>query len=1167
MFAVETDLVGTTWLMLLALACTSACAGFLAWRFRARYQALLAQHQPVQRQQDPLQQALNSTAIGTWDWWIDSGKVVFNERWAEIIGYRLDELVPATIETTTIDTWLAHCHPDDLVLSEAALKAHWAGETPVYSLEARMRHKAGHWVWVLDTGRVVEWRQGKPYRMMGIHLDITEHKVVASEHERLSRIAMQIPTAVVVADRHGCIEWVNHAFARITGFTLEEVKGQKPGQFLRGPDSDPEVAKAFGQAVASAQPFTGELLNYHRNGHPYWISIVCEPLRNPDGSLQGFMAIESDITSLKKTQLALEQQQHLFEDVSAQARIGVWEYRLDTQQLYWSPTTCAIHELPPGYTPSLSDALNFYQAGSSRERITQAVEQAIQSGQPWQLELEVVTALGNLRWVEARGQAEWVAGRCLRLFGSFQDIHSRREAQLAKQRALQYSQTLTQLTIHPWIIAAKLDQAAPLILSQMQEALEASRCSLWRFNPAINQLVCEHLYDAQAKIPWAPPALPPASEPNPEVDRLFETLRQQGMLALKTLSHHTRTFLDGAPEGGGSLLAVMINADECAGVLCVRRSGAECDWLPEDETFVSSIATLFASMFDRDQRKVSEEKLQQALLQANAAAQAKSDFLASMSHEIRTPMNGVIGMLSLLAKTPLQPEQQRKLGIAHKSAQSLLAILNDILDFSKIDAGKMALEALPFDLKDLLQDVTESQVYRLQETGVAFSLDLSAADQPFLLGDAGRLRQVLTNLLSNAIKFTHQGSISLEVGTDGVGGELVNLWVKVVDTGIGIPLSKQAELFSPFTQVDASTTRQYGGTGLGLSIVKRLVELMGGTIWVKSQEGVGSTFGFNVILRRLADAQPVAFTQAPKSDGPARPWPSNARVLLVEDNSANRDVALDMLQDLGLAAEAVADGEKAIAALAAAPQERPFSLVLMDCQMPNMDGYAASVAIRAGQAGAINQQIPIVALTANAMHADRERSLQAGMNDYLTKPIESDQLRDSLARFLLAEASSPSPAMVATPASAIDTVWDCEAVLRRVKHKPERLHKLIRSYQEQGEHLVLTIGQSLGAAQYAEAAKACHLLKGIAGNLGGMALMHNASDLERYCLSQSSLLLSQSGLLLSQSGLLLSQPGPESGLTTAGRDPSAAMRAQLLTQLARGHDDFLDAITRYSTQH
>jgi signal transduction histidine kinase/ActR/RegA family two-component response regulator len=520
----------------------------------------------------------------------------------------------------------------------------------------------------------------------------------------------------------------------------------------------------------------------------------------------------------QKIEQELVRRQGLLESMSSLARIGAWEVDLESGTVLWSSMTKEIHEVAEDFVPTVDQGIEFYKEGKSRTLIKQAIDKAIEDGTPWSLECQLVTAKGNEIWVAALGKSEFVNGKCVRLFGSFQDI---------------------------------------------------------------------------------------------------------------------------------------------------------------------------------DEKVKSERELIKAKEKAEAATRSKSEFLANMSHEIRTPMNGVYGMLTSLLTHQLDAEALKKIDIAKSSAQSLLAIINDILDLSKIESGHLGLEQADFDLAQVFDEITLSMEHLAKEKSLDFSVDFQANSGSIVNGDAVRVKQVLNNLVGNALKFTQAGEVRVKarLNTEGSHRELV---CEVADTGIGIPAERHKDLFQAFTQADTSTTRKFGGTGLGLAIAKQLCTLMNGEISFDSEESVGSTFRFKIQLNAPENSthQATDALHGRASEG----YSDNNRILLVEDNQVNQIVALELLKQLGLAADLAVDGQDAINQLKRT--DSPYDLILMDCQMPVMDGYQATKAIRAGEAGEPNRSTKIVALTANAMKGDREICLQAGMDDYVSKPLEIDEFNAVLSRYL-----------------------------------------------------------------------------------------------------------------------------------------------------------------------
>ena len=412
---------------------------------------------------------------------------------------------------------------------------------------------------------------------------------------------------------------------------------------------------------------------------------------------------------------------------------------------------------------------------------------------------------------------------------------------------------------------------------------------------------------------------------------------------------------------------------------------------------------------EQAEQRVSLAREQAARIAAEESNRAKSAFLANISHELRTPMNAIIGMTELALQETLSPVVRDYLQTVQSSADMLLGLLNEILDFSRLESGKFLLESSPFSLRQAVDETIKVLAVRAQEKGLEIHSEVAGDCPDKLLGDSLRLRQVLTNLVGNAVKFTQQGHVTLRLSVESVGPREVTLRFAVADTGIGISPADQQRIFAPFTQADSSTTRVYGGTGLGLAISSHLISLIGGRLWVESKVGRGSTFYFTGKFELDPQAThgvtassptlPASMTEAPRKDNHAvgaanvEPVASAAvpngrslRILLAEDTPANQKLIIAVLGKRGHSIEVAQNGREAVELL----EQKPFDLVLMDVQMPVMDGLQATAAIRSLPSSAA--RVPIIAMTAHAMRGDEERCLSAGMDAYIAKPIDCRKL-------------------------------------------------------------------------------------------------------------------------------------------------------------------------------
>lgn len=520
--------------------------------------------------------------------------------------------------------------------------------------------------------------------------------------------------------------------------------------------------------------------------------------------------------------------------------------------------------------------------------------------------------------------------------------------------------------------------------------------------------------------------------------------------------------------------------------------------------------------FDVTKLKETEERLRQERERAEAASRAKSDFLANMSHELRTPMNGVLGMAGLLKDSALKDEQQELVGAIRNSGEALLMLLNDILDFSKIESGEMRLEIIPFNLQSTLQETILLLEPLAKEKNIALNYRFDETAPACVLGDPARIRQVATNLVGNAIKFTQAGYVRLDVNAQDNGDGTRFVRFTVEDTGIGISQEQQKKIFDKFTQADESTTRRFGGTGLGLAICKRLVEMMGGSLTVESELGKGARFTFVIPLDETC-------CHIPESKNPLEGMPatdfSRSRVLVVDDHPINLLFARKLLQKFGVGTiDTAGDGGDALKML----EKGRYDIVITDCQMPEMDGYKLSHIIREREQGG-DTHMPIIAMTANAYASDRDKCLEAGMDDYISKPINESHLRMALSRWTGSPMKDEACLPLTLPLDRkmeeaqnteefLSAPVDMEHLRQYLTGDPEEEQEIIAMFNELTAQTVSELRELVGDDAAAEWKKAAHRLKGSAANFGANALAEVCSNAER----QHMLPLEQKMLMLAE---------------------------------------------------
>ena len=1159
-----------------------------------------------------LQSTLEGTGVGTWELNLLTGENRIDHRYAGMLGYGVHELTPLTSER-----WQELIHPEDHELAISRMRDYVSGRVGVHEVEFRLRHKQGHWIWVLSRGIATSrLADGRVEWMSGTQMDVTErHRLqqeVQQRNDLMSAIIENLPGGLSVFDADLNLILRNSKFGQLLQLP-EELLSRQPTTF----ESIIRFNAERGEYGSDDQDQIVAMI-VERARHP--VAHVMERTR-PDGSTLevrglplpggGFVSTYTDITQRKQLEQTLRASEEMLERTGQVAGIGGWSLDLRGNVLRWSQQTRRIHEVGPDFVPTLDHAVAFYPP-DAREEITRLFTRAMREGEGFDAELPLVTATGREIWVRAAGAAEIVDGEVVRLIGAFQEITDRRALE---QRVRDQNQILTAVLENMPGGLVAFDAHRTMIMRNRQfgtllnfpddifqqqplhyETLIRNEAERGEFGPGdVEEIVAKAVSNFRQTRESTFERVRPNGQ---TLEVRIQPMGDGGVLFMiiditrrKTAEREARQADEMLRQAINTLDEAFVIYDEQDRLLIcnqryrdtypvaaevmvpgnsfeyIIRYGAERgeypaavdrvdEWVAErlrqhqraDTDLVQELGSgRYLRIVERKTPsgfivgfRIDISDLVRARLAAEEASKSKSQFLANMSHEIRTPMNAVLGMLQLLQNTDLTPRQLDYVSKTEGAARSLLGLLNDILDFSKVEAGKMTLESAPFGMEQLLRDLSVILTASLGGKPVELLFDLPDKLPDELTGDSLRLKQILINLGGNAIKFTERGMVTLCIRVCERRGDVITLEFSVADTGIGIAPEHQRQIFEGFTQAEASTTRRYGGTGLGLAISARLVELMGGQLQLESEPGHGSRFFFRIDLKipqempsqrpageqSLIDADlikpvtPAMLTDAaqearrqqagPQDRAPGSPAPSRLRlqgmrILLVEDNRLNQQVAQELLQREGAVVTLADDGAKGLQALLESPAA--WDVVLMDVQMPVMDGYTAT---RQARLHAPLAQLPIIAMTANAMESDRREAMAAGMNAHVGKPFNVDDLvmtilaHTSPAPSTDATDVAPSAAPVAGRSSATPRMTmpdntpelDIAAAAERLGDDLGMLYRVLHSFSRELPATGPELEQLLHSNQFLDASRLMHTLKGTAATIGAMRLSAVAARIE-----------------------------------------------------------------------
>lgn len=898
----------------------------------AKEQALKRSERELRLEKQRLDAIIQGTNVGTGEWNIQTGDTIFNERWAEIIGYTLDEISP-----TSIDTWEKFSHPDDFIATKKLLEEHLDGKTEYFESEMRMKHKNGHWVWVVDRAKVFEWdKDDKPVLMSGTHQDITERKLAQEKIEhinnQLESLLESIPDLIWMKDVNGVYITCNKRFEDFFGASLDEIKGKTDYDFV-----SKELADFFREhdkkAMHSNVPLTNfEEITFAVDSHKEFLQTTKTAVRGRNGEILGILGIGRDLSELKRSEQKLRDSKELLDLFFKQSMHGFFFMMLD-EPIEWNDS-------------------------------------------------------------------------------------------IDKEKTLDYVFEHQRVT--------KINEA-------MLEQYKAKEEEFLGFTPTD---FFKHNIEEGRDI--------------------WRELFSRGIYHVNTNEQK----FDGTP--------MVIDGD----YICLYNSEGK-------------ITGHFGVQREITQDIRDKEALQEAKEEAERANNSKSEFLANMSHEIRTPMNAIIGFSEILLESDLDEKQLHQLHKINSSSKMLLSIINDILDFSKIEANRLEIEHREFNLESILSKIKMLFKQTALDKGLEFYCNVEEGVPSMVVADELRITQVLINLLGNAIKFTKEGAVKVDLKISKKDEKSATLLFSVIDSGIGISQNQIEKLFKPFSQADDSITRRYGGSGLGLSISSRLVSAMGGEIDVKSKEGVGSTFSFEIIVGVNSWSQnslKLENMDISKDASKLLKYPdfSNVKLLLVEDNEINQEITTEILKKVKITPDLANNGKEAVDIFVAKPNY--YDIILMDIQMPIMSGYEATKIIREH-----DKEIPIIALTAAAMIEDRHKTLDAGMNEHLSKPIDSDEMLSSIAKWLDIDFTIKQKSSNTKVKDS--AVLDLEYAINELNLNSDILHKILSKFYEELESDFASLVELLHVEDKS-AKSLIHALKGVSSNIGAKELASIATYID-----------------------------------------------------------------------
>jgi PAS domain S-box-containing protein len=996
--------------------------------------------------------------------------------------------------------------------------------------------------------------------------DISERKKNEAELERLSKIVQQSRNAIIVADADGKVEWVNDAYSEITGYSLDDIKGKKPG-LAQGELTDANTIKFMIEKVNNAEPFTCEIYNYKRSGEGYWVRVNAQPIFDKNNKVTQYFSYEEDITQEKESQEKLKAgatrmsslitnlhagillsnedrsialiNQHfcdLFnvkDDLSTLIGADCFNFFMQAKELFKEPELFielnrkALHErkhifgeklelkdgrsferdfIPVwnddvynGHLWVYSDITDKINADKKLDEQRKFYEEILDN-----IPADIAVFDSAHRYLYVNPMAirgpnlrKWIVGK---RDDDFFEYRNRPLSKIVEERKKMFDSILTTKHLVSWEEEMiKPDGSSQIILrnfypvfenendlkivigygiditniKKIQREIEQSEKS---YRDVIeNSMAIISTHDMEGRFLTV----------NPMVGKIY------GYADEEMLGHSISEFM---PEEdrfllNESYLPKIIKDKGASGTFRVVHKNGKIihtlynNFLKEESGRDPYIIGFSVDITDR---VLAEKELKIAKQITEEMARTKQNFLANMSHEIRTPLNAILGMTNQLAKSRLNDDQQFHLGIVQSSAENLLVIINNILDISKIEAGKLFLENIGFELKAVIERSIQVMLHKAEERGLILTNNIFDNQiSKVLLGDPYRLNQVLLNLISNSIKFTEKGSVDISCSVIYETELTQTVKFVVKDTGIGMDKSFANNLFKKFTQEDESISRRYGGTGLGMSICKELIELMYGEIEVQSQKGVGTIFSFLIPFKKgTIDQLPVKETKNVNAGILV-----DKKILIVDDNEMNRLVAATILKNYGAVIDESVNGSDAVQKI----QTNSYDIALMDVQMPVMDGLEATRIIRK----TLGKDLPIIALTAYALKDDNLKCLEVGMNDYLSKPFEENQLINVISKWL---GKNEIISVQKMPEQNNNSLYDLSMLYEIGQGDKVFVKKMLSLFSEQIPLSLTTIKEAYLVKDFSEIKTVAHRIKPSIDNMGIVSLKNEIRQIEKLAL-------------------------------------------------------------------